>query len=267
MIALNGISKTYLSRLGETVMALSSIDLSIDEKEFVTLLGPSGCGKSTLLKIIIGLIPPTTGYVTIHNQEVIKPRRDVGMVFQQSLLLPWRNVLDNVLLPIEILRKDRLVYRTAAQDLLRLVGLADFERKFPRELSGGMQQRVSICRALVHDPSILLMDEPFGSLDALTREELGIELTEIWEKRKKTVVFVTHSINEAVYLADRVVILTPRPGTIAKIISVPLPRPRNVSMQSSTTFRHLVDEIRTLIFGGNRKEPTPSDAHNLSART
>jgi len=245
-IQISGLYKTYQTRTGHTV-ALQQVDLAIRQNEFVTLVGPSGCGKSTLLKIIDLLIPPSRGTVLFDGRPLAGPSRDVGIVFQEPVLLPWRGILDNVMLPAEILGLDLALARRRAMDLLSLVGLAGFEQRYPKELSGGMQQRAAICRSLVHDPSILLMDEPFAALDAMTREELGFELLKIWDVYKKTVVFVTHQISEAILLADRVVAMSPRPGRIEKVIEVSLPRPRRLDMQFSPEFKRYSDEIRTLI--------------------
>ena len=250
MIRIEALSKVYLTRAGEAVPALDRIGLDVVENEFVVLVGPSGCGKSTLLKMVAGLIPATAGTIHVHGTPVAGPREDVGIVFQAPVLLNWRDVQQNVLFPIEILRRDVRQYRGVALDLIRLVGLAGFETKHPRELSGGMQQRVAICRALIHDPTLLLMDEPFGALDALTREEMSLELLRIWEERRKTILFVTHSISEAVLLGDRVVVMSPRPGRIARVIEVRLTRPRAMAMESTAEFREHADEIRELIFGG-----------------
>ncbi len=249
MIRIEAASKVYPTRAGEAVHALAEISLHVAENEFVVLVGPSGCGKSTLLKLVAGLVPPTAGSIHVHGTPVTGPREDVGIVFQAPVLLNWRNVLENVLFPIEILRRDTRRHREVARELIRLVGLAGFETKHPRELSGGMQQRVAICRGLIHDPMLLLMDEPFGALDALTREEMGLELLRIWEERRKTILFVTHSIAEAVLLADRVVVMSPRPGRVARVIAVGLPRPRSMSMESTLEFREHADEIRNIIFG------------------
>jgi NitT/TauT family transport system ATP-binding protein len=247
-IRIDDLSKAYLPRRGDRVSALEHITLAVEEQEFVTLVGPSGCGKSTLLKIIAGLQPPTSGRVYLDGQSVLAPRRDVGMVFQNPVLLPWRSIMENVLLPLEILRLERGAYEKTCGQLLELVGLKGFERRAPRELSGGMQQRAAICRALIYNPAVLLMDEPFGALDAMTREELAFELLRIWGEHKKTVIFVTHSITEAVLLADRVVVMTPRPGRVAAVVNVALPRPRVVDMEFSDTFKGHVDEIRRHIF-------------------
>jgi NitT/TauT family transport system ATP-binding protein len=228
MIRVEGVSQVF--RGGKSRLhALDDIDLEIGENEFVTLVGRSGCGKSTLLRIIAGLLPATVGRVTVLGSHVTKPRRDVSLMFQRSALLPWRSVLDNVMLPVEILGLDRKRHRKRAEELLTLTGLDGFEDRKPHELSGGMQQRVSLCRALVHDPAILLMDEPFAALDALTREELSLELQRIWSEHRKTIVFVTHSIQEATLLADRIVVMSPRPGRIARVLEVDVPRPRSLA--------------------------------------
>ena len=220
MITLEAVTKTFQSRDGEAVTALEGVDLTVAKNEFVCLVGPSGCGKSTMLRLVGGLIAPTSGRVTIEGSLVTEPRSDTGIVFQAPTLLPWASVLDNVLFPLKMMRRLAPDSADRARDLLALVGLSGFEKKYPRELSGGMQQRAGICRALVHDPEILLMDEPFGALDALTREELTLELLRIWTDRPKTILFVTHSIPEAVLLADRVVVMSPRPGRIDEIVTV-----------------------------------------------
>jgi NitT/TauT family transport system ATP-binding protein len=248
MIRLDKLAKTYRTQRGELVPALEDIDLEVRENELVTLVGASGCGKSTLLKLIGGLLAPSRGTIRIRDQVLDGPHSDVGFVFQEALLLPWRSVVDNVLFSIEMLGLDRRRYRERAMELLHLAGLAGFETKYPRELSGGMQQRVAICRALVHDPGLLLMDEPFGALDAMTREEMGLELLRIWEDRPKTVIFVTHSIPEAILLADRVVVMTPRPGRIARVLDVQLPRPRRIDLEFDERFKADSDEVRSLIF-------------------
>ena len=253
MIRLDGVEKTYRTRKGDLVHALAATTLTVEENEFVTLVGPSGCGKSTLLKLVAGLVPPTGGRIRIRDQLVREPFPDVGFVFQQPVLLPWRTVLDNVLFSIEMLGLDPRQHRKPAGDLLELTGLAGFETKYPRELSGGMQQRVAICRALLPDPSLLLMDEPFGELDAMTREEMSLELLRIWEERRKTILFVTHSIPEAILLADRVVVMSPRPGRISRVITVDLPRPRTVDLEFDPRFKAHSDEVRDLIFSGRRE--------------
>ena len=252
MIRLEGVDKTYRTRRGDLVPALENITLNIAENEFVTLVGPSGCGKSTLLKLVAGLTPVSGGAVRVRDAVVREPFADVGIVFQHPVLLPWRTVLDNVLFAAEMLGLDPDGQRKRALELLELSGLAGFESRLPRELSGGMQQRVAICRALLPDPSLLLMDEPFGALDAMTREELGFELLRIWEARRKTILFVTHSIPEAILLADRVVVMTPRPGRVARAITIDLPRPRTVELEFDAKFKAYSDEVRGLIFVGRR---------------
>jgi NitT/TauT family transport system ATP-binding protein len=250
VIRLDHVGKTYRTRRGDLVHALEDIDLEVGNAEFVTLVGASGCGKSTLLKLVAGLTPPTRGSIRIRDAIVREPFPDVGFVFQQPVLLPWRSVLDNVLFSVEMLGLDPRQYRKPAEDLLELTGLAGFEAKYPRELSGGMQQRVAICRALRPDPSLLLMDEPFGALDAMTREEMSLELLRIWDERRTTILFVTHSIPEAILLADRVVIMTPRPGRIARVLDVDLPRPRTMELEFDSRFKAASDMVRGLIFAG-----------------
>jgi NitT/TauT family transport system ATP-binding protein len=251
MITLDRVSKTFASRAGE-VHALADVSLEIGERELVTVVGASGCGKSTLLRLVAGLVLPSGGRVAIRGQAVTRPRSEIGIVFQSPTLLPWRDVVDNVLFPLRMTGRLRPDSRERALALIRLAGLAGFEGRFPRELSGGMQQRAAICRALVGDPEILLMDEPFGALDALTREEMSLELLRIWAERPKTIVFITHSIPEAVLLGDRVVVMSPRPGRIAEIIDVPLPRPRSFEQEATREFQHCAQRIRDLIFGARR---------------
>lgn len=250
MIRIVNVSKTYESVDGEAVGAISNLNLDVAENEFLAIVGPSGCGKSTLLKLIVGLLPVTTGEIYVKDEVVHGPHTDFGMVFQEPVLLPWRNIRDNVMFPIEILGKKDRDYGEEAQRLLNLVGLGGFEDKAPYELSGGMQQRAAICRALIHDPAVLVMDEPFGALDAMTREEMGAELLRIWDQRKKTVIFVTHSIREAVWLADRVVVMTARPSRIADVVTIDLPRPRTPHMQFLPEFGAYVESIGSAIAGG-----------------
>jgi len=247
-IALSEITKVFQTRRGD-VHALDAVSLSIRNKEFVCLLGPSGCGKSTILGMIAGLAKPSAGTVTIDGKSVDAARRahQIGLVFQDAVLLPWRTVSENVSLPLEVLKNPRREREARIKSVLKLVGLEGFERRFPHELSGGMKQRLGIARALSFDPQVLLMDEPFGALDAITRDNMSIELLRIWEQRQKTVVFVTHSIGEAAFLSDRVVVLTPRPGRIAAVIDNPLPRPRPLNMRDSAEFIALSRQLRTLL--------------------
>ena len=229
---------TYPAASGP-VEALRDMDLAVARGELVAIVGPSGCGKSTLLRIIAGLRPASGGRVEVDGRPVVRPIPSVGMVFQAPVLLKWRTIEDNVLLPAELSRLDPRAYRERAAALLSLVGLADFARKLPRELSGGMQQRAALCRALLLDPPLLLMDEPFGALDAMTRDEMNLELLRVWgegSRERKTMVFVTHSIPEAVFLADRVVVMSPRPGRLARVFDVPLPRPRTVVSRAAPAF-------------------------------
>jgi NitT/TauT family transport system ATP-binding protein len=238
LIALDRVGMVYSTASG-AVEALREISFGVGAGELAALVGPSGCGKSTLLRIIAGLRPATSGAVAVEGRPVDGPLHAVGMVFQAPVLLKWRRVLDNVLLPAELARLDSRRYEPRARELLKLVGLDGFADKYPRELSGGMQQRAALCRALLLDPPLLLMDEPFGALDAMTRDELNLELLRVWgegSERRKTIVFVTHSIPEAVFLADRVVVLTPRPGRVTSIVQVPLPRPRTVASRASADF-------------------------------
>jgi len=243
VISVKGLRKEYGTPRG-TVLALDRIDFTVGEGEFVAIVGPSGCGKSTLLKILAGLLPATGGEVRLRSVSITGPRRDIGVVFQSPVLFPWRTVLDNVLLPVDVQRLGREDNRSRALDLLALVGLHGFEHRYPWELSGGMQQRVAITRGLIHNPAMLLMDEPFGALDAMTREGLNLELQRIWLERRETVVFITHSIAEAVFLADRVLIMTPRPGHIAEEVAVAIPRPRALDVMAAPEFGGIVRRIR-----------------------
>jgi NitT/TauT family transport system ATP-binding protein len=244
MLKLVGVSKVHVAGEVQT-KALDHIDLDIDAGEYVAITGPSGCGKSTLLKIVAGLLPCTRGEVRLRDLPVTGPRHDVGVVFQSPVLFPWRTVLDNVLLPVDVQRLGREKNRSRALELLRLVGLGGFEHRYPWELSGGMQQRVAITRGLIHNPAMLLMDEPFGALDALTRETMNLELQRIWLERRETVLFVTHSIVEAVFLADRVLVMTPRPGRLLDRIDVALPRPRALDVTATPEFGGIVRRIRS----------------------
>jgi NitT/TauT family transport system ATP-binding protein len=244
LVRISGLQKIYKGRDGEAIHALKDIDLDVAEGEFLSIVGPSGCGKTTLLRILSGVLARSAGEIAIARQPMVGPSRDIGVVFQAPVLLPWRTVIENVMVPVQIQRRDREASTKRARDLLAMVGLAGFEKKYPSELSGGMQQRVGICRALIHDPPFLLMDEPFGALDAMTRETMNEELQRIWRASGKTVLLVTHSIPEAVYLADRVVVMTPRPGRIVEIIKVDLPRPRRLAMHNTPEFGRHVAAIR-----------------------
>jgi NitT/TauT family transport system ATP-binding protein len=244
-IKIQGLSKRF-GKDADSVLALSHINLEITEGSFVSIVGPSGCGKSTLLRIIAGLLGYSEGAVLMDGQPIQGTRRDIGVVFQNSILLPWRSILENVMLPAEILGLDAGRARTRALELLRMVRLEGFENKRPAQLSGGMQQRASIARALLHDPKILLMDEPFGALDAMTREQMNLELQRIWSESGKTVIMITHSIPEAIFLGDVVVVMTPRPGSLGRVIDVDIPRPRSMVDMSATKFTILSQEIREL---------------------
>ncbi|MGM4961983.1 ABC transporter ATP-binding protein [Tardiphaga sp. 1201_B9_N1_1] len=242
-INLSGVSKTYGTGDGQ-VQSLRPLDFHINDGEFFVVVGPSGCGKSTLLKLISGLLAPTSGEIHVDGNKVTEPHGDVGIVFQNALLLPWRNILNNVLMPIDMKNLSREKYIPRAKELLKMVGLEGFEKKLPWQLSGGMQQRASICRALVHDPKIMMMDEPFGALDAMTREKMNVELSRIQRTTGKTILLITHSIPEAVFLADKVLVMTERPGGIAAIYDVPLGRERTLDAMSNPIFTDLVARIR-----------------------
>jgi len=245
-IELDAVSKTFSTRDRSSTLAVDGVDLDIGASEFVSLLGPSGCGKSTLLSIIAGLIQPTSGEARIEGKPVLAPYTNTGIVFQSDLLLDWRTVLGNVLIQFEMRGLKTAPHREQARALIGSVGLADFERKYPWELSGGMRQRVAICRALIHDPPLLLMDEPFGALDALTRAQLQIDLQSIWQSTRKTVVFVTHSIEEAVFLSDRVIVMTPRPGRVRDILEIDLPRPRGLDVREHPAFTEAILHVNHL---------------------
>ncbi|HEY7245290.1 MAG TPA: ABC transporter ATP-binding protein [Xanthobacteraceae bacterium] len=243
VIAVEEVSLVYRTKAA-AVQALEGVTLGAAKGEFVALVGPSGCGKSTLVKLLSGLILPSGGTIRVNGAPVCGPSRSIGIVFQNPLLMAWRSTLRNILLQIEIRGLPVEQYREPARELVELVGLAGFEDAYPHQLSGGMQQRVGLCRALIHDPDLLLMDEPFGALDALTREQMNAELQRIWMERRKTVLFITHSISEAVYLADRVMVMSPRPGRIAGEIAVNLPRPRTVEMTEQPEFSGFTREVR-----------------------
>ena len=242
-VRIENVDKTFQAR-GRGLKALDGITLNLQEGEFLSVVGPSGCGKSTLMMMVAGLVPVSSGAILIKGETVTKPYTDVGVIFQRDALLEWRTVLDNVLLQIDVRRLKRADYEPAARALLTRVGLAGFESYYPWELSGGMRQRVALCRGLIHDPSLLLLDEPFGALDALTREQMNLDLQRIWLENRKTMLFITHSIWEAIFLADRVVVMSPRPGCIAATIDIDLPRPRRLSVRETRKFGAYATQIR-----------------------
>ena len=245
------VTKIYGKEASDSVRALDEITVTLADGEFVSVVGPSGCGKSTLMKLIAGLYPPSGGTIRYRDQEVKKPQRGMGIVFQTPVLLPWLTILENVLLPIRVLKMNKAVATERALNLLDMVGLSGFQSKHPSELSGGMQQRAAIVRSLIHDPSLLLMDEPFGALDALTRERMTIELQRIWLMNKKTIFFITHSILESVFLSDRVIVMSARPGRIIKEFTIPFGRPRDFNLTTKAEFGAYVAEIRQLLGATN----------------
>ena len=248
ILELRNISKTYRTRTPQgNVQALTPLDLGIEEGEFVSFVGPSGCGKSTLLNIVAGLLPPTTGEVVFDGEVVTEPSRRVGFMFQQPVLLPWRTVRKNVLLPSEVFGQESGEIKQRADDVLKLVGLGDFAGALPQHLSGGMQQRVALARVLVYRPKMLLMDEPFGALDEFTRETMNLELLNLTRPQGITVLFVTHNISEAVFLADRVVVMSPRPGRISGIVEVPFGTQRQITVMREPHFTELVFRVRSML--------------------
>lgn len=261
LIAINGVRKQFRSRSGTVIDALAETSLEVAPNEFICIVGPSGCGKSTLLRMLAGLETISSGTIAIDGVPVSGARRDIGLVFQSPVMLPWRTILKNVLVPAEVLKMNSAASRQRAHELLKLVGLDGFGDRYPDELSGGMRQRAAIARALMHDPNILLMDEPFGALDALTREAMNLELLRIWQASRKTVILVTHSIEEALLLADRVAVFSPRPGHIREIIDVPISRPRSAATRTDPVFIQLADKLRSYfeakqIEGQNQNEGT-----------
>jgi NitT/TauT family transport system ATP-binding protein len=246
LVSVNAVQKTYFTRQS-SVQAVASASLDVARGEFVSLLGPSGCGKSTLLMMIAGLEQPTAGSISLADAPVARPRRDIGIIFQDATLLPWKSALENVLFPIRILKLPLAKYHDRAHELLKMVGLSGFEHKKPSELSGGMRQRVAICRALIHDPEILLMDEPFSALDAITRDQMNVALSEILETYRKTVIFVTHSIREAAFLSDRVVVMGGRPSTIILDLKMPFGRPRRFEIEETQEFTQVCRQLRLTI--------------------
>ncbi|MFJ6662195.1 ABC transporter ATP-binding protein [Streptomyces sp. NPDC091377] len=248
MIELINVSKVFRVGSNEPIPAVEGVELTVGENEFVALIGRSGSGKSTLLRMIAGLVAPTTGHIRVAGQAVTSPQRSVSFMFQRPALLPWRSVIANIMLPIEVLGLPQRQYRHRAHELIDLVGLKGFSERFPHELSGGMQQRVSLCRSLIQEPSVLLMDEPFSALDALTRSELSKELARVQMELSTTIVFVTHSIEEAVLLADRVVVLSPRPGRIQQIVEVSIQRPRSLGVsKDSAQITQVLTELHELL--------------------
>lgn len=241
-LSISGVYKTFKTPKAQ-VQALQDIDLDIKRGEFVSVLGPSGCGKSTLMMLVSGLVPMSGGAIHIGGRKVEKPNSDLGIVFQQDVLLEWRNTIQNIMIQAEIRKSDLGAARYRARQLLKMVSLQDFETAYPRELSGGMRQRVSICRALLHKPPLLLMDEPFGALDAMTRDQLQLDLLRLCSDDDMTVLFITHSITEAVFLSDRVVVMSPRPGRIEKVIDIDLPRPRRLAMREDPKFNQYTHEL------------------------
>jgi NitT/TauT family transport system ATP-binding protein len=253
-----GVSLAYRSERGD-IAALSDVSLDVQAGEFVSIVGPSGCGKSSFLKLVAGLHMPSAGSIRVMGEAVRRPPQGIGMVFQSPVLLQWRRVLGNVLFPADVLRLDRRAALATARRLLALAGLEGFEDRYPFELSGGMQQRVAICRALVHEPGILLMDEPLAALDAMTRDRMGFELQRIVAATRTTVIFVTHSIPEAIALSDRVVVMSPRPGRILEEYRIDLPRPRDYQVLTSAAALRYVDALRGHFAG----ELMPVDAGSL----
>jgi len=266
VVALTGLTKTFGAGPAATT-ALSDIDLTVRAGEFVSLIGPSGCGKSTLLRLIGDLIAPTRGEVRVNGKTARQARidRDYGMVFQAPVLMDWRTVATNIELPLEIMGYDRAERKRRSADLLRLVELEGFADRHPWQLSGGMQQRVAIARAIAFDPKILLMDEPFGALDEMTRERMNLEVMRIWQETGTTVLFVTHSIPEAVFLSTRVVVMSARPGRISRLIDVDLPRPRTIDTRESEAYFHLVTEVREALRQREEEGVAPDDREPSSA--
>jgi NitT/TauT family transport system ATP-binding protein len=252
-IIVRNLSVTFSGLQVGGLHALEKVTFAVYPQEFVCVLGPSGSGKTTLLRVLAGLLPPSHGEVRINDKPLTGPRSDVGLIFQKANLMPWRTVLENILLPLEVgegvERVSRNDARARAQEMVKLVGLQGFEDSLPRDLSGGMAQRVAIARALIHDPEVLLLDEPFGALDALTRERMGSELLRIWQTRQKTVLMVTHSISEALFLADRALVLSQRPGRVRLDLPVDLPRPREDAIRYTPYFGELAAHLREAIEG------------------
>lgn len=246
-VAFQNVGRTFRTREGALLTALETVKLDVAPGEFMALLGPSGCGKTTLLRLAAGLLEPSWGRVMVGGTPVTAPRPNFGVVFQQPLLLPWLTVLKNVLLPVDVQGRRVSDYQQRALELIEMVGLKGFENRLPSELSGGMQQRVALARGLIHDPKLLLMDEPFAALDAMTREAMNIELQRIWAANRKTVLFVTHGISEAVFLSDRVAVMSARPGRVVSVVDIPFERPRAPSLLGTAEFAEVVAEIREML--------------------
>jgi NitT/TauT family transport system ATP-binding protein len=259
LLHIRNLSASFRGYLGD-LSALDDVSFEVARGEFVCLIGPSGCGKSTLLRIAAGLLAPSRGEILLEGQVLRTPQKRVGLVFQQPALLPWRTVRDNIALPLEMLRLSPADIQTQTADLLTLVGLVGFEQEYPIHLSGGMAQRTALARALAQNPEVLLLDEPFGALDALTRERMAAELLRIWERDKRTVLMVTHSVEEAALLADRVVVLSKRPGHVVEIVEVPLPRPRSPALLAAPELQRIAGHLREALSEGNghaTARPTP----------
>lgn len=247
LIDVKGIHLTHPTK-GREIEALRDVSFSASEGEFLSIVGPSGCGKTTMISLVSGLLAPTKGEIFVGGEKVMGPHKNVGMVFQEPTLLEWRTVMENIMLQIEIRKGyQREEYTEKAKQLLKIAGLEDFQDRYPWELSGGMQQRASFCRALVHDPPLLIMDEPFGALDAMTRDDMNIWLQDLWMAKTKTVVFITHDIGEAVFLSDRILVMTARPGRVNEIIDINLPRPRTIKTTESIEYVQYVARARRLL--------------------
>jgi len=249
LIVCRGLGKAYEVRIGKPVIALENLNIEIPAGELLAVVGPSGCGKSTLLRLLAGLDRKTRGQMELGGNTIDGPRKDIGVVFQTATLLAWRTVFENIMLPVDTLGLSRKSHHARATQLIQMAKLEGFEKKYPWELSGGMQQRVAICRALINQPRLLLMDEPFGALDALTRESMNVELESIWLRTQQTILLITHSISEAVFLGTRVAVMSSRPGTIASVITIDLPRPRTLDITTTPEFTNYVRRVRRVLDG------------------